>query len=187
MLSKALWKDREGGAEQAKARAQYQKAREVERAKGQERLEKEKRRQQQAFQDAWNAKAEAEGNICKQNHTLAGTYLLAKSIARGGFLYSMLHVICMYMCMCLYMLYSILHMLYVCLCTCMHAYYKAFHRAAAGADRVRCLEVARRTEEVQSRRAEAVAVAVASGPVTQAATEAASEKCATPRAATTQI
>ena len=72
----------------------------------------------------------------------------------------------------------------------MHAYYKAFHRAAAGADRVRCLEVARRTappEEVQSRRAEAVAVAVASGPVTQAATEAASEKCATPRAATTQI
>ena len=141
MLSKALWKDRKGGAEQAKARAQYQKAREVERAKGQERLEKEKRRQQQAFQDAWNAKAEAEGNICKQNHTLAGTYLLAKSIARGGFLYSMLHVICMYMCMCLYMLYSSLHMLYVCLCTCMHAYYKAFRG-----------EVARPTEERQAQR-----------------------------------
>ena len=73
----------------------------------------------------------------------------------------------------------------------MHAYYKAFQRAAAGADRVRAKEVAWRAEEVQGRRAEAVAVAMASGPAQQetttAATEAASEKCATPRAATTQI
>ena len=184
MLSKDLSKDREGGAQQAKARAMCQKIRFEERARGQSRADAEKLRQQQ--KDAWNNPT-APGNICKQNHTLAGTYLLAKSMARGGFLYSMLHVICMYMCMCLYMLYSILHMLYVCLCTCMHAYYKAFQRAAAGADRVRTKEVAWRTEEVQGRRAEAVAVAVASGPVTQAATEAASEKCATPRAATTQI